>query len=93
MISTKSLKKLGLLGCLYVSQFLPTAFLYQALPVFMRQQGVSLKAISFLSLLILPSALNFLWSPLLDRYSFTLSFLDYLLSTFNSLYHYCWRVA
>ncbi|AFZ26075.1 arabinose efflux permease family protein [Cylindrospermum stagnale PCC 7417] len=71
MISTKSLNKLGLLGCLYVSQFLPTAFLYQALPVFMRQQGVSLKTISFLSLLILPSALNFLWSPLIDRYSFT----------------------
>ncbi len=71
MISTKSLKKLGLLGSLYMSQFIPTMFLFQALPVFMRSSGVSLKAISLLSLLILPSVLNFLWSPLLDRYSFT----------------------
>jgi MFS family permease len=71
MISTKSWKKLGLLGSLYMSQFIPTMFLFQALPVFMRQQGVSRQAIGLLSLLILPSMFNFLWSPLLDRYSFT----------------------
>ncbi|MEH1768434.1 MAG: MFS transporter [Nostoc sp.] len=71
MISTKSLQKLGLLGSLYMSQFIPTMFLFQALPVFMRQQGVSRQAIGLLSLLLLPSMLNFLWAPLLDRYSFT----------------------
>ncbi|WP_373526920.1 MFS transporter [Nostoc sp.] len=71
MISIKSLKKFGLLGSLYVSQFMPFWFLYQALPVFMRQQGLSLKTIGLLQLLALPVALNFLWSPLIDRYGFT----------------------
>ncbi|MCC5608959.1 MFS transporter [Nostoc sp. CHAB 5834] len=71
MISIKSLKKFGLLGSLYVSQFMPFWFLYQALPVFMRQQGLSLKAIGLLQLLAFPVALNFLWSPLIDRYGFT----------------------
>lgn len=71
MIRTKSLKKLGLLGSLYMSQFIPTMFLFQALPVFMRQQGISRQAIGLLSLLLLPSMLNFLWSPLIDRYSFS----------------------
>lgn len=71
MVSTKTLKKLVILGSLYVSQFIPAFFLYLALPVFMRQQGFSLKAISSLSLLVLPSVLNFLWSPFIDRYSFT----------------------
>ena len=35
----------------------------------MRQQNMSLDAIGFLSFLILPSALKFLWSPFIDRYS------------------------
>ncbi|MCX7595185.1 MAG: MFS transporter [Fischerella sp.] len=71
MINIKSLKKLGLLGSLYVSQFMPFWFLYQALPVFMRQKGLSLEAIGLLQLLALPIALSFLWSPLIDRYGFT----------------------
>lgn len=71
MVSTKTLKKLVLLGSLYVSQYIPAFFLYLALPLFMRQQGFSLKAISSLSLLVFPSVLNFLWSPFIDRYSFT----------------------
>ncbi|MCC5635084.1 MFS transporter [Nostoc sp. CHAB 5844] len=71
MISIKSLKKFGLLGSLYVSQFMPFWFLYQALPLFMRQKGVSLETIGLLQLLALPLSLNFLWSPLIDRYGFT----------------------
>ena len=34
-------KKAGLLGSLYVAQFLPLAFFLQTLPAFMRQQGMS----------------------------------------------------
>ncbi|WP_315788433.1 MFS transporter [Fischerella sp. JS2] len=71
MISIKSLNKLVLLGSLYLSQFMPFWFLYQALPVFMRQKGLSLEAISLLPLLSLPITLKFLWSPLIDRYGFT----------------------
>ena len=71
MLNIKNLKKQGLLGSLYVSQFIPFWFLYQTLPVFMRQKGLSLEAIGLLQLLALPIALSFLWSPLIDRYGFT----------------------
>ncbi|MCW6050911.1 MFS transporter [Lyngbya sp. CCAP 1446/10] len=60
-----------MLGSLYVSQFIPIACLYEALPVIMRQRGASLEAIGFLPLLALPWMLKFLWSPLIDRYGFT----------------------
>ncbi|BAZ70232.1 MAG: MFS transporter [Pelatocladus maniniholoensis HA4357-MV3] len=62
------LYKLILLATLYTSQFIPTTFFLQALPVFMRQQNMSLEVIGFLGFLILPSGLKFLWSPLIDRY-------------------------
>ncbi|NJN11720.1 MAG: MFS transporter [Richelia sp. RM2_1_2] len=63
------LSKLILLAALYTAQFIPTTFFIQTVPVFMRQQNMSLDAIGFLSFLILPSALKFLWSPFIDRYS------------------------
>ena len=62
------LSKLILLAALYTAQFLPTTFFIQTVPIFMRQQNMSLDAIGFLSFLILPSALKFLWSPFIDRY-------------------------
>lgn len=67
----KSHKKLGLLASLYISQLIPLAFLAQAVPVFMREQGISLEVIGLLALLGLPWMLKFLWSPLIDRYGFT----------------------
>ncbi|MCJ8280216.1 MAG: MFS transporter, partial [Rivularia sp. ALOHA_DT_140] len=67
----KSLKKFILLGSLYASQFIPLVFLSEAVPVFMRQQGISLEAIGLLSLTALPVTLKFLWSTLIDRYGFT----------------------
>ena len=71
MIHPRSFKKFGLLGSLYLSQSIPFLFLYQALPVILRQQGLSLAAIGLLPLIVLPITLKFLWSPLIDRYSFT----------------------
>lgn len=62
------LSKLILLAALYTAQFIPTTFFIQTVPIFMRQQNMSLDAIGFLSFLILPSALKFLWSPLIDHY-------------------------
>ncbi|HSW13864.1 MAG TPA: MFS transporter [Solimonas sp.] len=59
--------KLALLGSLYLAQGLPYGFFTQALPVLMREAGLSLKAISATSLLFLPWALKFLWAPLVDR--------------------------
>ncbi|MFB2833067.1 MFS transporter [Floridanema evergladense] len=60
--------KLILLASLYISQYIPTTFFIQTVPVLMRQQNMSLGAIGFLGFLIVPSALKFLWSPLVDRY-------------------------
>ncbi|ERN43018.1 arabinose efflux permease [Rubidibacter lacunae KORDI 51-2] len=60
--------KFVLLGSLYTSQFLPSAFFFQALPIFLRQQGASLQVIGLLGLLTLPWMLKFLWAPLVDRY-------------------------
>ena len=55
-----------LLGALYFAQGLPFGFFVQALPVLMRQQGVSLTVISFTTLLTLPWALKFMWAPVVD---------------------------
>jgi MFS transporter, PAT family, beta-lactamase induction signal transducer AmpG len=70
-IDLKKFQKFGLIGSLYVSQYLPAWFLYDALPVFMRQNGASLETIGILPALALPITLSFLWSPLIDRYGFT----------------------
>lgn len=60
--------KVVLLSSLYTSQFLPSAFFFQALPIFLRQQGASLQVIGLMGLLTLPWMLKFLWAPLVDRY-------------------------
>ena len=65
----QKLKKLGLLGTPYFSQFLPFWFLYQALPVLLRQKGMSLEAIGLLPLVTIATSFKFLWSPLVDKYS------------------------
>lgn len=60
--------KFVLLSSLYTSQFLPSAFFFQTLPIFLRQQGASLQVIGLMGLLTLPWMLKFLWAPLVDRY-------------------------
>lgn len=58
---------LVLVGSLYLAQGLPYGFFTGALPVLLREQGLSLKAISATSLLYLPWALKFLWAPAVDQ--------------------------
>ena len=70
MISSKTFQKFTLLGSLYLSQFMPFWFLSQALPVLLRQQGMSLEAIGLLPLVAIAITFKFLWSPLIDRYSY-----------------------
>lgn len=62
-----AVKKFGLLTALYMAQGLPFGFFVQALPVLLREQGLSLPAIGLTSLLALPWALKFLWAPWADR--------------------------
>jgi RhtX/FptX family siderophore transporter len=59
--------KMVLLGSLYLSQGLPFGFLTQAVPVLLRQEGVSLTRIGDTSLLMLPWLLKFLWAPTVDH--------------------------
>lgn len=66
-ISRPATAPLLLLTSLYIAQGLPYGFFTQALPVLMRENGASLKAISATSLLFLPWALKFLWAPLVDH--------------------------
>lgn len=63
------LPKFLVLFGLYVSQFIPTTFFLQAVPVFLRQKQLSLADIGLLGILILPASLKFLWAPFIDRYS------------------------
>ena len=61
-------RKLALLSLLYFVQGLPFGFQATALPVLLRQQGVSLPAIGLLSLLSLPWSLKVFAAPLVDRF-------------------------
>ncbi|MFN3276169.1 MAG: MFS transporter [Paracoccus sp. (in: a-proteobacteria)] len=56
------------LGGLYVAQSVLGGFIWSALPAVMRQRGMPLDQVGFLSLLVLPWALKFLWSPWLERW-------------------------
>lgn len=57
-----------LLCALYFAQGLPYGFFTQALPVVLRESGLSLTQISATGVLFAPWALKFLWAPYVDRY-------------------------
>ncbi|WP_053234553.1 MFS transporter [Sandaracinus amylolyticus] len=59
--------RLVVLGALYFAQGLPFGFFVQALPVVLRERGVSLSLIGLSSLLAMPWALKPLVAPLVDR--------------------------
>ncbi|MTH77872.1 MFS transporter [Paracoccus aestuariivivens] len=59
---------LASLGGLYITQSVLGGFIWSALPAVMRQQGMALDQLGFLSLLVLPWALKFLWSPWIERW-------------------------
>ncbi|MBF2067818.1 MAG: hypothetical protein IGS39_25895 [Calothrix sp. C42_A2020_038] len=65
----KEFSKFGLLASLYISQYIPVMFLYQALPVFLRQQGASLESVALINLIAFPLMLKFIWAPFIDSFS------------------------
>jgi MFS transporter, PAT family, beta-lactamase induction signal transducer AmpG len=67
-LAPESRRKLGIVALLYFIQGSPVAILWEALPVYLRFQGISLRAIGGLRLLELPYSLKFFWSPLVHRY-------------------------
>ena len=60
--------KLELLLLLYLVQGLPFGLQVKTLPILLRQEGVSLSAISFLGILSLPWLFKLAWAPLVDSY-------------------------
>jgi len=64
----ESRRKLGVVALLYFIQGSPLGILWEVLPVYLRFQGISLRAIGGLRLLELPYSLKVLWSPLVQRY-------------------------
>lgn len=65
--------KLFTFFCLYIAQSIPMSFFSTVLPVIMRQQNFSLETIGMLQLLKLPWILKFLWSPMVDRSTYSLT--------------------
>jgi PAT family beta-lactamase induction signal transducer AmpG len=61
-------KKLATLLTLYFAQGLPFGFQATALPLMLRERGVSLQAIGFASVLATPWLAKALWAPWVDRY-------------------------
>lgn len=61
-------RKLGLLSLLYLAQGLPFGFQAKALPVYLRETGVSLTTIGFATALAAPWGFKALWAPWVERY-------------------------
>lgn len=64
----KTSGKTALLFTLYLSQGLPFGFQATALPVLLRDKGISLTTIGFAGALALPWFFKPLWAPLIDRF-------------------------
>ncbi len=82
MIDKAKIGKLGTFFCLYIAQTIPMSFFSTVLPVMMRQENFSLASIGLLQLIKLPWILKFIWSPIVDRNSVTVS--DYKRWIFSS---------
>jgi len=61
--------KLTLLLTLYVSQAIPLGFFITAMPVILRQSGLSLENVGLFSAIAFPFLIKFLWAPAVDRWS------------------------
>ncbi|MEM7587891.1 MAG: MFS transporter [Acidobacteriota bacterium] len=60
--------KYSLIATLYVSQAIPLGFFITAMPVILRDSGLSLESIGLFSAIAAPYLLKFLWAPAVDRY-------------------------
>ena len=68
MIKASSARKLGILWALYFVQGLPFGFQATALPVLLRNEGLSLTGIGLATALSIPWMLKIFWAPLVDRF-------------------------
>lgn len=60
-------RKLAFLGLLYLAQGMPFGFQSMALPLYLREAGLSLTMVGFAGVLALPWMLKATWAPLVER--------------------------
>ncbi|XP_002739312.1 major facilitator superfamily domain-containing protein 3-like [Saccoglossus kowalevskii] len=68
---------ISILALLYFVQGIPYGFQARFLPVYLRQNRVSLTNLGFIKLLLVPWLLKVLWAPLVDRWGTKHSWLVY----------------
>jgi PAT family beta-lactamase induction signal transducer AmpG len=61
--------RIGIVAFLYFAEGFPFGFVWDAIPVFLRQGGLPLETIGLLSLVSLPWSLKFFWAPAVDRWA------------------------
>ncbi len=69
ILTGKAGLRMGIVAFLYFAEGFPFGLLWDAMPVFLRQRGLSLETIGLISLISLPWSLKFLWSPAVDRWA------------------------
>lgn len=62
------LRLMIVLAGLYLAQSIPSYLIAMAIPVVLREQGVSRTSIGLIAVLMLPLVLKFLWAPYIDRW-------------------------
>ncbi len=67
-MSSQTKTKYSLIATLYVSQAIPLGFFITAMPVILRDSGLSLEKVGLFSAIALPFLIKFLWAPVVDRY-------------------------
>ncbi len=67
-MSDQTRTKLSLIATLYVSQSIPLGFFITAMPVILRDSGLSLESVGLFSVIALPWMVKFLWAPFVDRF-------------------------
>lgn len=68
MLRGPSAGKVAALLALYFCQGLPFGFQARALPIYLREHGLSLATIGYVQALALPWLLKALWAPMVDRF-------------------------
>lgn len=73
MSNSDNRRRLGIFFSLYIAQSIPMSFFSTVIPVLMRQEQFSMTAIALLQLIKVPWLIKFLWSPLVDGNTSSLS--------------------
>ncbi len=67
-MTTQTRTKFSFIAALYVSQAIPLGFFITAMPVILRDSGLSLESVGLFSVIALPWMVKFLWAPFVDRF-------------------------